>query len=64
MLCYPELVMKRQANVSMNRALNCTQEMAQNYLDELAQELISAGIFADAEKQSPGTWTGNIDVSR
>ena len=48
----------------MNRALNCTEEMARNHLDELADELILAGIFTDAVQVESGKWTGNIATDR
>ena len=34
------------------------------YLDELAEELISLGIFENAKKISPGVWHGDLDTSR
>ena len=61
---HPDLVKKRQGNVSMNRALNCSREMAIKHLDELAKELIEVGIFKDAEQIEPGVWSGDIDTSR
>ena len=60
----PILTMKRPGNVSTNRALNCTKEMAIQHLDELAEELISCGIFKDAEKIQGGIWMGLIDLRR
>ena len=59
--CIPK---KRQGNVSINRALNCTRNMAESHLDELAKELITCGIFTDAVQQKAGIWTGVIDTSR
>ena len=56
--------MKRPGNVSINRALNCTKEMAIEHLDELAEELINCGIFKDAEKIEGGIWLGDIDLKR
>ena len=61
---YPDIVRKYQGTVSINRALNCTRHMTVNYLDELANELISAGIFENAVKHDAGVWRGNIDTSR
>ena len=58
------LTKKRQGTVSMNRALNCTKEMAVSHLDDLAQELLDAGILTNAVQLSNGTWTGDIDTSR
>ena len=46
---YPSLTQKRQGTVSMNRALNCTREMAEEHLDEFAFELIETGIMMNAE---------------
>ena len=48
----------------MNRALNCTREMAIDHLDELAEELIATGIFTNACQLEPGRWTGTIDTLR
>ena len=48
----------------MKRALNCTRQMAVEHLDELASELIEAGIFKNACKAEPGVWTGDVDTSR
>ena len=61
---YPDIVRKRQGTVSVNRALYCTRDMAANYLDELSNELISAGIFENAVRHDAGVWRGNIDTSR
>ena len=55
---------KHQGNVAMNRAMNCTREMAVKHLDELAEELISAGIFRNASQIIPGKWRGQINLSR
>ena len=41
LLNHPDIRMKRPGNVSINRALNCTREMAEKHLDNLAAELIS-----------------------
>ena len=60
----PSLTMKRPGNTSINRALNCTKDMAIRHLGELADELIESGIFTEAEQVEPGVWTGNIDTSR
>ena len=51
---HPTLIQKRQELVSMKRALNCTREMAESHLDELADELIQAGIMTDARKNEDG----------
>ena len=61
---HSDVVRKRQGNVAMNRALNCTTEMAQEHLDELADELIQCGIFKNPTKVEPGVWEGDIDTSR
>ena len=50
--------------MSMNRALNCTRDMACSHLDALAQELIDTGIFTNAKQIQAGVWTGKIDVTR
>ena len=49
--------------MSMNRALNCTRDMACSHLDALAQELIDTGIFTNAKQIQAGVWTGKIDVT-
>ena len=49
----PCLVRKRQGTVSVNRALNCTRTMAEIHLDDLASDLIDAGIFGNAEQVAP-----------
>ena len=36
----------------------CTSEMAENHLNELAGELISAGIFINADCHEEGIWKG------
>lgn len=48
----------------MKRALNCTQQMAAGHLDELASDLIEAGIFQNANKVKPGVWTRVVDTPR
>ena len=50
--------------MSMNRALNCTRDMACSHLDALAQELIDTGIFTNAKQIQLRVWTGKIDTSR
>ena len=56
--------LKRQGSINIKRAVNCTRQMAESHIDELAQELISAGIFTNSKKIHPGKWTGHIDMSR
>ena len=34
------------------------------YLDDLAAELQSAGIFTNAKQLAPGAWEGDIDTTR
>lgn len=48
----------------MNKALNCTHEMAINHLHELAEELIPTGIFTDSYLHAPGKWAKKISISR
>ena len=38
--------------------------MAINHLDDLAAELIAAGIMTNSEQNEPGVWSGDIDTSR
>ena len=59
-----DLRMKRQGTVSMNRAMNCTRDMASSHLHTLAKELIDAGIFTNTKQVAPGVWTGQINTSR
>ena len=59
----PELVKKKQKKVEINRGLNCTREMATEYLDDLAALLNQTGI-ADLTYVEPGVWEGPIDTSR
>ena len=61
---HPDVSVKRKGNVSVNRALNCTREMAVKHIDELATELQDAGIMTDAIRDSDGNWTGQIDSTR
>ena len=55
---------KRQGTVSINRALNCTKEMACNHLNKLAEELIKTNIFINAIQLETGVWQGDIDSTR
>ena len=55
---------KRQGTVSINRALNCTKEMACNHLNKLAEELIKTNIFINAIQLETGVWQGDIDTTR
>ena len=57
---HTDLVRKRQGNICMNRALNCTITMARNHLDELADELINTGIFQQAKQIESGIWEGSV----
>ena len=61
---HSDIALKRQGNVSIKRALNCTKEMAIEHIDGLAEELIATGIFKNAAKVDPGVWNGEIDTSR
>ena len=61
---HPRLKKKRPNKVSVSRGLNCTRKMAVSYLDELAEELIEAGIATNMKKIKNGKWEGDIDVSR
>lgn len=61
---HPEIKPKKQHKVSLKRGLRCTKEMAIEYLDELAEVLIDAGIAPDLKKVSPGIWQGAIDLTR
>lgn len=61
---HQDLKKKRCGVTAMKRALACTREMAVNHLDELAYELIDAGIFVEAIQLEPGKWTGKLDTAR
>ena len=61
---YDNLRLKRQGIVSLNRAMNCTCDMASSHLDALAKELIDAGNFTSTKQVAPGVWTGQINTSR
>ena len=58
------LTKKRQGTVSMNRALNCTREMACSHLDDLGDKFIKVGIFSNAQIEESGVWTGEMNTSR
>ena len=53
-----------QGHVSINRALNCTREIACNHLNDLAEELQAAGFMKNAEKIEDGEWKYDISTSR
>ena len=59
---HPELKLTPPKKVDMNRGLNVTCEMAEEYLDDLAAEINHAGI-GTLEHISPGEWIGEIDCS-
>ena len=61
---HPELKPKNRHKVSVKRGLRCTEDMAIEYLDELAKLLIEVGIAPDLKQKSPGIWEGKVDVSR
>ncbi|XP_047122289.1 uncharacterized protein LOC124819384 [Hydra vulgaris] len=58
------LVLKRQGNIPINRALHCTRGMAESHLDLLAEELIKCEIFTNSKKLEPGVRKGDIDTKR
>ena len=60
----PSITLKRPGNVSINRALNCTKEIANKHLDDMAEELILCGIMTNAKKISDGVWNGSVDLTR
>ena len=61
---YPKLGKKKVNKVSVSRGLNCTRQMAIEYIDDLAKELIDTGIAKNLKQVQPGEWKGDIDVSR
>jgi len=44
--------------------LNCTRQMAVEYIDKLAKELIDTGIATNMKQIEPEEWKGDIDTSR
>ena len=60
---YPELKKKVPKKVDINRGFNVTEEMAIEYLDDLAAEINEAGI-GRLEYAGPGVWNGPIDARR
>ena len=61
---HADITQRHPSPVSLKRVLACTKEMAMSHLDNLAEELIAAGIFTNAVQLEPGVWEGNIDTSR
>ena len=58
------LTKKRKGAASLKRVAACSEAVAQQHIDELAQELISAGIMTNSKQIGPGKWEGDIDTSR
>ena len=50
--------------MSAKRGLRCTQETAIEYIDDLAAHHIEIGMALELEKQEPGMWKGDVDLSR
>ena len=61
---YSSLVRKRVGHTSLASAISCTEEMAIQQLDSLADDLIKTGIMTNYEKVQPGVWKGDVDGSR
>ncbi|XP_047135496.1 uncharacterized protein LOC124812660 [Hydra vulgaris] len=61
---HSSLTIKRQGSVSINRALNCSREMACNHLDSLAKELVDVGIMINEKMIETGVWNGTVDTCR
>ena len=59
-----QLKKKRRGVTSIKRATSCTEVMAIEHIDELADELVRLGIFTSAKKVGPGKWAGQIDGKR
>ena len=55
-----QLKKKRRGVTSIKRATSCTEVMAIEHIDELADELVRLGIFTSAKKVGPGKWAGQI----
>ena len=55
---HPEVRPKLRHKVSVKRGLRCTEEMAIEYLDQLAELLIEVGIAPDLKRTSPAIWVG------
>ena len=60
---HKDIIKKQQGHTTVKRAVNCSYEMACKHLDDLTEELISAGIFTNAKKLKTGSWRGDIDLS-
>ena len=60
---YPELKMVKPKKVDLNRGLNVTRQMAEEYIDDLAVECNLLGI-GKLEHVKPGVWVGECDMSR
>ena len=56
------LTKKRKGAASLKRVAACSEAVAQQHIDELAQELISAGIMTNSKQIGPGKWEGDIDT--
>ncbi|XP_065655958.1 uncharacterized protein LOC136081783 [Hydra vulgaris] len=56
--------LKRQGIITMNRAMNCTCEMACSHLDDLAKELVECDIMINKNQEVSGHWTRQIDLSQ
>ncbi|XP_065640013.1 uncharacterized protein LOC136072675 [Hydra vulgaris] len=61
---HSSLTIKRQGSVSINRALNCSREMACNHLDSLAKELVDVGIMINEKMIETVVWNGTVDTCR
>ena len=58
------LTKKRKGAAYLKRVAACSEAVAQQHIDGLAQELISAGIMTNSKQIGPGKWEGDIDTSR
>ena len=52
---------KRKGTISFKRVTACTEKMAKQHIDDLAQVLIDCGIFTNAHQVESGSWTGQLD---
>ena len=55
---------KRRGSKSLKRVTACSEVVAKQHIDDLAEELILRGVMTDAKKIRSGSWTGKIDPRR
>ena len=58
---HESLTRKCIGHTSLARAVACTEEMAIEHIDSLAEELIMTGIMTNYKQIRPDVWNGNVD---